>query len=399
MKMNARYAAFLAVNHFVQKGIFLEETLASVRDLLESTDFRLAQEIAYGTTRMSLALSHIAKRINGDQTLSLKRNERALLQTALYQAIFMDRIPLYAIVNDTVSLAKKLFHSSKASFFNALLRKVVDGIPLLPHGLFPEQLSIRYSLPEAYVRNTIDAYGLDTAISIFKASNLAGTVSYRKRLNPVSSDHVFTLSGTSDFGIISSSPEFYIQNKTPVEIIEYLAKETPTPCTILDLCAAPGGKLLAAHDLFPAASLYANDSSKERLALVEQNAKKYGMQVTLSCYPGEHYPTERKFDLIIVDAPCSNTGVFNKRPEARWRYEGQALLQLEELQTRLMLHAIDLLAPGGVIWYITCSIMPQENENVVNKICNQTKTLCSHSIRFLPDNNGRDGGYGALIKI
>jgi 16S rRNA (cytosine967-C5)-methyltransferase len=114
---------------------------------------------------------------------------------------------------------------------------------------------------------------------------------------------------------------------------------------------------------------------------------------------GEEFNSSDRFDLIIVDAPCSNSGVFNKRPEARWRLSEDALCALEKSQLALLRHAVTLLAPEGEIWFMTCSILDSENEAVINKLCSELPLEVRKSMTILPSADGWDGGYACALRI
>jgi 16S rRNA (cytosine967-C5)-methyltransferase len=102
--------------------------------------------------------------------------------------------------------------------------------------------------------------------------------------------------------------------------------------------------------------------------------------------------------VIILDVPCSNSGVFNKRPEARWRLTAESLQELKEIQMKLLGHAAELLASGGVVWYLTCSILRDENEGLLSKACEQFGLVVEYSQTVLPNEDGWDGGFGALLR-
>jgi len=177
-----------------------------------------------------------------------------------------------------------------------------------------------------------------------------------------------------------------------------LAEHSKAPARILDLCASPGGKLLAAHDLFPQAKLYANDVSPEKIMRLSQNLAKYGVKADLNCGQGEDYQSSELFDLIILDVPCSNSGVLNKRPEARWRLTPKVIEGLRQTQSRLVKHAADLLAPGGVIWYLTCSILKSENEEMIEDVIQHDRLEKVFSKIVLPNYEGWDGGFGCVLR-
>lgn len=416
--MNARHAAFTAVLHALRHEKFVTTSLAEwQRDEHPSTqDFALAYEIAAGTTRMALALDYIAEKLSAKGKLTLKLKERALLRTALYQCCFMERVPLYAALDETVKIAKETCHKNFISFLNAIVRNLErSGVPGLPEEKTSEAMSIRYSYPLFFVAALRDEYGSEMAEKILIAGNMPPKTMVRVRpgidisheafsfLSPVQRETVpvaipvAIMEKTANLSAIADRPEVYIQNATPVALVGSLAEKTPTPKKILDLCASPGGKLLAAHDLYPKAELFANDVTERKLTLLSQNLSKYGVKAALSCGLGEEYDSPEKFDLIILDVPCSNSGVLNKRAEARWRLSEEHVKELAEKQYRLLRHAAALLAPNGVIWYLTCSILKCENEELVEAACRSfgLKEICAKKI--LPDESGWDGGYGTLL--
>lgn len=408
--ITSREAAYLALMASIRNEDFIAHSLDNWirKQNPEKRDSAFAYEIASGSARMALALDYIAAQLSTNRKLNLKMKERALLRTAIYQHYFMEKVPLYAIVNETIELAKKYCHKTFIPYLNALLRKLEQNSPALPSGDKPEELSIHYSYPLYFVEKLIVDYGRGAAESILKNGNAPPKTMARVRLNTDLNQDAFKFLKVMDssglpvaiidkaasLSALAEMPEIYIQNGTPVALIAALAEQIRPPSRVLDLCASPGGKLLAVHDLYPNAKLFANDVSNEKLLRLSQNLQKYHVQATLSCGPGEGYASGNAFDLIILDVPCSNSGVLNKRPEARWRLNAEALRDLERTQKALIKHAASLLAPGGAIWYMTCSILKEENEGIVQdqglKV-EYTKTI-------LPNNEGWDGGFCALLK-
>lgn len=349
-------------------------------------DFRLAQEIAFGSARMALALDYLAKKLSTTGKVNLKVKERALLRTALYQVFFMDRIPRYALVDETVALAKKYFSSITANFINALLRQIEQKNIKLP-----EDWSIRYSYPPYYVAILIKQFGKEEAEHILHLGNQALPLTARYR--PTQEMQQVNLQEVKD------DPNYYIQNTTPTLLFKELATSAFKPQYLLDLCASPGGKLLLAHDYFPNAKLYANDVSEEKLKHLSENIQKYRIVVHLTAQKGEEYKSEQKFDLIILDVPCSNSGVLNKRPEARFRISEEALKKLSLASEKLLKNALSLLSSGGKIWYMTCSILREENEDFVEKMCQKYHLKKGKEKLILPSEEGLDGGYAAELSL
>lgn len=386
--MLAREAAFQALYAALQEESFVSDFLArwQEKDKPTAQDFGLAFEIASGSCRRGLTLDAIAKSLTPTGKLQLKLKEKALLRTALYQRYFMDRIPLHAIVNETVKIAKKCGMAGKSGFFNALLRKTEQFTPSIPQ----ENLSDYYSYPPILIKAFLDAYGEAESRSLLSLFNSASLPMARK----IGTNTFTLLHSSEEVKKLAQSSEYYIQNSTPSNLMRALIAEQAN--SILDLCASPGGKLMIAHELFPKAALFANDVSLDKIETLKQNLAKYAISAETHIGKGEAYPPDRKFDLIIVDAPCSNTGVLHKRPEARWRY---APKQLEQIQLALLKHAASLLSPKGAIWYITCSILPEENEELVHNACNRFNLKLINQKTILPNIEHADGGYGATLHL
>lgn len=282
----------------------------------------------------------------------------------------------------------------KIGFFNALLRKASLHKPKLP-----AKDSIRYSYPEGFIKQLKNAYSKEVVQNILESGNrvapLMARVRYGIREEPLFSEK-------PDFILLNQpilDPQIYIQNVTPALLIYKLAERLKSPKIILDLCAAPGGKLLYLHDLYPESSLYANDISEEKIKKISENLAKYKVNATLTQGLGEEYESEKKFDLIVLDVPCSNTGVLNKRPEARWRLTATLDKELQDIQAKLFERALKLLSPQGVIWYMTCSVLPEENEGMIQRMKKKWPIQVDFEKLQLPTMDGYDGGYAAEIRL
>lgn len=354
---SSRELAYLHYAHYLKDGTFLPE----------------ASAISFGACKMARLLDEVARLATPSKKLNLKTKEKALLRCALFEFYFMDNSPRYAVGQEMVELAKKYCHSAFSNFLNALLRNLPEKLPEF------SSFGITYSYPDELVSELFTLYSKEEVKKILEIGNLPAKTMARKRpgfemidLDP------------SEVAASTSVKELYIMNKTPAKLISTLASNIPPPDTILDLCASPGGKLLALHDIFPEAQLFANDVSGQKLSRLQENCEKYEMAVELREGSGESYPEENLFDLVVLDVPCSNTGVFAKHPEARWRQS-----ELELLQKTLLEKAKKLVKPSGHIFYMTCSVLKRE-------IPEGSKIF---EIQILPTEQGQDGGYGAILKI
>lgn len=411
---SAREVAYLALMAWHEKGSFLSDFLDQwySGSRFDPREWRLAQRLAFGVCQRLKSLDYIAASLAEKGKVKMKPKEKMLLRLGLYQLIYMDKLPGYAVVNEMVKLAKKYTHVRFVSFLNAVLRKAEVEKISLPNGKAVKDLAIRHSYPEEFVAVLYKEYPLETVEQILLLGNESAKTMVRERRQEIKDDysiqmsvvspealHVGVIQDTADIEKVNQSSRYYIQNATPVFLIHECVKQSSLqPKKILDLCAAPGGKTILIHDYYPSATLFANDITPPKITKLQDNLRRCGITATISCSPGEAYEKENGFDLILLDVPCSNTGVLNKRPEARWRYGEAELAELHSIQWKLLEHARNLLAPGGEIWYMTCNILAEENERLVEAFVRKYDGVVLQQIKQLPTHTGWDGGFAARVK-
>jgi len=424
--LKARESAFLAVLGSLKETSFVSDSLSDwqARDNPSQKDFALAYEIAQGSVKRFISLQYLALKLSGRERISLKLKEKALIATALYQFFFMDKIPLYAIVNETVEIAKKQCHSTFVKFLNALLRNLEKeefGFPdvlskllpkILPESTSTKEVSLKYSYPVLFIQKLLKQFELAKVIEILEEGNkppqlfvkclnnenqLDSGITFDPEMNQEGIKRIGRLTDSAQVLSFVKNPLYYVQNATPIALVDQLASYTKEPAAILDLCASPGGKLLLAAEHFPKASLFGNDVSDDKLFWLKENLDKYGLKATLTCGKGQYYKSEKAFDLVILDVPCSNTGVLNKRAEARWRITEEKLKELKILQQELLKRSLELIRDKGSIWYMTCSILQEENEKFIEEFCKKNSCKIVFKRLYIPSSKGWDGGFGALI--
>ena len=378
-ELTSREAAFLALSAWHKKGLFLWDSLQKWKERAPpaTKDLNFAYELACGSLRALGYLEWVARRASS--RLPKKADERLLLYLALYQKLFLKNIPLFAVVNESVELAKKYTSKQFASFLNAILRKEIPDAP--------ESTVVRLCYPKYYVTALTDAYGEEKAYELLVRGNSQTPLMATK----------FTKEGPVNGPCEAFSDDCYIQNSTPFTLVIQLAKEhakaLSPPKRILDMCASPGGKTLLLCHLFPDATVVASDLSK-KLPLLQENLARFKTNVHVQSEESEH---SGSYDLIVVDAPCSNSGVLFKCPEARWRLSKNATLELQKTQISLLEKAKNLLTPGGTIWYMTCSILPDENEQIVQEAIKRFSLKETQSILQLPNSKGFEGGFASSL--
>ncbi len=407
IRMNPRTAVFHALVAFYRDRTPLIESLEQWQKTEDPSplDFSFAQNLAFGTVRMTLALDFLLGQLV--DRVRARTKERVLFRMAFYQHLYLKTVPIYALVNEMVDLAKRVCSPPFVRFFHYALRRLEKTTLTLPSDDALASLSIRYSYPLDFVERLASQYGVEKAKTILEEENQIPQLTVRLRgeripqgVTPfLNLPSMGKIEDSADRNTLFASQDVYVQNTTSATLIEEMSHHIHSPKKILDLCAAPGGKLLAIHDRFPDAQLFANDRSLVKTEKIRENQKKYGFPATITTLSGEEYPSEQLFDLIILDVPCTNTGVLHKRPEARWRLTKEAIAQLRELQWELLTHAKKLVAPKGQIWWMTCSILSEENEEIVTRAKEEWGVHVLYAKCILPHERLWDGGFGAVLRI
>ncbi len=391
--ISAREAAYKALLAAFREEAYLNETLLEWKKVTTPSqkDFSLAKELAFGTMRQALYLEKVAKSLSSKNKLSLKRKERTLLLLALYQSLFLTKVPAYATTNEMTELAKQVASKPFAGFLHALLQKVFKN---------PPAPSSEEAYPPLLVEKLRNELGTEQCQNVLEAMNLPSK-SFALLGKNDEGEEPFHVVETERPAELVQSKNAYIMNPTPLALIADFSKALPAPPkTILDLAASPGGKSIAALTLYPEAELHCNDISEQKIEKLKENFKRLQIGAAFHIGPGEQFPTDQKFDLVIADVPCSNSGVLGKKPEARLRFTKEQLNALKETQKKLLTHALQLLKPDGQLWYLTCSILEEENGARVRELLTENPhvSLVKESLH-LPSSEGHDGGYGAILKF
>ncbi|MDX1951765.1 MAG: 16S rRNA (cytosine(967)-C(5))-methyltransferase RsmB [Verrucomicrobiota bacterium] len=407
-----------------RSGQFIETLLDSElsRISVNPRDRGLITELVYGVTRMQSLLDWlIARKTNGR---TQKDTLRVLLHLGLYQMFWLDRIPNHASVNDTVELARQLGFGPQSGFINALLRQYgreeIATRALLSE-LRQKDPPLGFSHPNWLYRKWSTQWGNEATAQLMEWNNqpapvyarvnsLAGPAGDLLRLwetEGVSAEPfhqswfnespLFQLSAPKSIGSLDSfrSGKFYIQDPSTLLAPTLLA---PLPGeTILDMCAAPGGKTTCLAALMKnQGRIIAYDPDLQRLNLLKENCQR----MLVTCVEAVHQPPQplAQFDRVLVDAPCSNTGVMRRRVDLRWRITPEEIERLQHTQQKLLADAARLIKPGGSLVYSTCSLEPEENINLVHQFLENSKNFELTSQRqLLPPTGQVDGAFAALL--
>ncbi|KKO20174.1 MAG: 16S rRNA (cytosine(967)-C(5))-methyltransferase RsmB [Candidatus Brocadia sp.] len=437
---NVRHEAIRILRAIDEQEVFARELLSErcSRGDLSERDKGLLTELTNGVIRHRLTLDTI---ISSFSKIPLARIEPWIiyaLRLGLYQIIFLDRIPSSAAVNTSVELVKKLTRRTDATrFTNAVLRSIERSIqkksapaseitdprkalyrrentwctfhvPLFPSPdeALSSYLAMNYSHPEWLIQRWLSRYGKEKTMEICRSNNRAPELFLRINQRKISIREFTALldqkgipSHTVGNAVVvgdtavSEIPGFaeglfFVQDISAMKAAEFLKVDKSH--TVLDLCAAPGGKTTHIAELLEGTGwIYAMDISPSRLQLVKENCRRMGIHnVSLVCGDASEdgAPFQMQFDRVLIDAPCSNTGVLARRAEARWRLKEGDIESLASLQYSILTAGAALMKPDGYLVYSTCSIEPEENQAIIKKFITQQDLG-----QILPIRGGEDG--------
>jgi 16S rRNA (cytosine967-C5)-methyltransferase len=344
---------------------------------LSRRDRALLTTLVYGATRWRRPLDWLIDRCAERVHPEIRQH----LRIALFQIRHLDRVPRHAAVNEAVELAKAVSRKS-AGFVNAVLRKAADM-------KIPDNLGLRTSHPDWLVERWRARF--KDVEALLDAGNAVLPVTARvNRLKVKDGPDVVEIDGDPAADPRFLAGELTVQDETSIRVAPLLA---PKPGErVLDLSAAPGGKTTHLAELMEGKGLVVAVDLPGRVSLVEEASKRLGL-TNVRCVAGDgtSIAFSEPFDAILLDAPCSNTGVLSRRPDVRWRLREADIAVAAALQRRLLENAVRLLKPGGRLVYSTCSLEPEENRVDVEGL-----TLVKEELT-LPTPR-RSGGYASLLR-
>jgi 16S rRNA (cytosine967-C5)-methyltransferase len=449
----AAYDALLRVEH---DAAFATDALdARLEGLAQRSDAALATELTLGVLRWQRLLDFLLERFTKRGVESLDAEVRLVLRLGIYQLRFLSRVPASAAVNESVELVKRARKSSAAGLVNAMLRRVArapqlrtSAEPLVPRDLPPaERLGLALSHPTWLVERWLARYGESATRDLLEADNRpprltaaaleeGQTENIRASLLEAGYEampgrwlaaalelHRAPHAGAARLRDALRAAHIVIQDEAS-QMIPLLADVRPGQ-RVLDLCAPPGGKTARlAHQAEPG-TVVAADVHPHRLRQMRELLERLSAKnVKIVALDGtQPLAFSARFDRILVDAPCSGTGTLARNPEIRWRLQPGDLRALAEKQAALARQGLAQLASGGRLVYSTCSLEPEENEQVVAsglaghpgaRVVSGEAALAPHLrpgvaggslfdargyFRTLPSRDGTDGFFATTIEL
>lgn len=381
----------------------------------------LATQLVYGVLRRKNTLDWLIEKFSQRPLEKMTGWVRNILRLSIYQLIFLDRIPVSAVCNEGVKLAKKRGHLGVSKFVNAILRSIVrslDNLPWPSEANLAQYIAIKYSHPQWMVERWLERLGKETTIALCEANNENPPLTIRTNtlritreqlLGKLEQDGVNTevidlapeairLLGASSLTKLSSYQDglFQVQDVSSMLAAHLL---DPQPGEIvLDACSAPGGKTThLAQKMNNQGRIIANEFHKHKIGLIEENCQRLGITMVETRVGDARHLADSyqgRMDRVLVDAPCSGLGVLRRKPDARWKKKVEDIIELNKLQLAILESAAQCVKPGGVLAYTTCSIEPEENQEILQAFLagNQEFKLVK-SVQLYPQDYNTDGFF------
>ncbi len=382
-------------------NIVLNEMINKNKDILNKKDISLISEIVYGVTTWRLTLDEIIRKYSKIRLKKISPWILNVLRMSIYQIIFLDKIPKSAAVNEGVNLAKRYGNKGSIGFTNAILRKIdkKDYKEFFNEKDELNRISKTMSMPK-WIIEELKKDNLDNnkILQICKNSNIKPKVSIRvnnlktnkEQLREIlNKEGVKTVNGILDDFLIlekanglenlKSFKEGLFTVQDEVAGLTALILNPNINDRILDACSSPGGKTTYLAEIMNnEGNIEAWDIHKHRTKLVEQNAKRLGIDIIktkvedASIYKEEY---KNKFDKILLDVPCLGIGVLKRKPDIKWQKKKEDIKEIQKIQFNILNTCSKYLKEGGELVYSTCSIFKEENRNVIEKFLKENKNF------------------------
>lgn len=392
-------------------NITLDEEINKNMKILDNRDIGFISELTYGVITWKLTIDEIIKRYSNLRLKKISPWILNILRMGIYQIVFLNKVPKSAAVNESVNLAKRYGHKGSSNFVNAILRKVSknDYEEMFNIENNVERISKTTSMPVWIVETLLKENTLEKVEEICKNSNLKPELSIRVNNLKTSKEELKKKLEEKDIKVENGVLEDFLilKNAKNIENIEEfkngfftvqdeaagLTAKILNPQindTVLDACSSPGGKTTYLAEIMKdKGEVIAFDIHPHRVKLVEQVSKRLNLKsiktdVKDSSIYDEKY--KEKFDKILLDVPCLGLGVLKRKPDIKWQRKKEDIEEISKIQKQILDTCSKYLKKGGVLVYSTCSILKEENEDVVNEFLEKNENFEMEKIE-LEENN------------
>lgn len=392
-------------------NITLDEEINKNMKILDNRDIGFISELTYGVITWKLTIDEIIKKYSNLRLNKISPWILNILRMGIYQIVFLNKVPKSAAVNESVNLAKRYGHKGSSNFVNAILRKVSknDYEEMFNIENNVERISKTNSMPVWIVETLLKENTLEKVEEICKNSNLKPELSIRVNNLKTSKEELKKKLEEKDIKVENGVLEDFLilKNAKNIENIEEfkngfftvqdeaagLTAKILNPQindTVLDACSSPGGKTTYLAEIMKdKGEVIAFDIHPHRVKLVEQVSKRLNLKsiktdVKDSSIYDEKY--KEKFDKILLDVPCLGLGVLKRKPDIKWQRKKEDIKEISKIQKQILDTCSKYLKKGGALVYSTCSILKEENEDVVNEFLEENENFEMEKIE-LEENN------------
>ncbi|MBQ4120155.1 MAG: 16S rRNA (cytosine(967)-C(5))-methyltransferase RsmB [Clostridia bacterium] len=383
---------------------------------ITAQDKAFVTTLVYGVIERKITLDYTLKKFIKTPLKKVQPFTLTNLRIALYQIMFLTKIPESAAVNEAVNIVKSSKESRNAGFVNGVLRSALRSDLYLPNGDDINSLSVKYSCPTEVIDSFINDYGLEntklllnesvkpapltvrvntlkTDISSF-LENIGVNATEHKPLGAVILEKGIDISANE----LYKKGQFFVQDsasQTAVTVLDPKPNER-----MLDMCSAPGGKAFSSAILMEnKGELVACDLYPHKTDLIEKSAKRLGLSsIKTKICDATHYNTDLgKFDCVLCDVPCSGLGIIRRKPEIKYK-NFKEFENLPQIQYEILNNAKKYLKKGGRLLFSTCTLRKAENEEIVERFLKENPDFSlKYMHTFMPFNDGTDGFFAALL--
>ena len=423
----ARGCALAVTRRVFEQGAYADRALVAEAAGLAPRERALAMQIAYGTVQRRATLDHVARTLVRRPLERLEPVVLAAIRIALFQLLYLERVPAHAVVDESVELVKRESRGG-AGLVNAVLRRAAREGPALVGGLddaTPAGAAVIHSVPEWLARLWWSELGAEEARALLRRINepaesalrvntLISRVDDVIKALPVPASRAPDLPGSVPGlpeGLVLAAPfdahesELWLggaitaQSRASMLVARVLAPE-PGEC-VLDLCAAPGGKTTHLAALMgDRGQIVAVERHPGRAAALKENCRRMrASSVRVEIGDAAKLQAETVFDRVLVDPPCSGLGTLQSRPDRRWRASLEAIEELSGLQARILAAGAASTRPGGTLVYSVCTISRREGEGTLGGFLAATPGWSvEDALQLLPHRDGTDGFFIARLR-
>lgn len=442
----ARETALRILYDINQKGAYSN---ISINKYLDKNDLRdidrgFITELVYGTVKWKLSLDWVIQQFSRVKFKKISPWILNIMRLGAYQLLYMDRVPASAACNESVKLAKKYGHRASSGFVNGVLRSInrSRGDIKYPdkNKEYVKYLSIKYSHPEWMVRKFLDLYGEEFTESLLKSNNEIPDFTVRVNTLKICRDELIKALNQEGMQAVYGryvEEAVIIENPRPLSEMEAFKKGylqvqdessmivakilDPSPGEyIVDVCSAPGGKAThIAQIMKNQGTVIARDIHEHKIKLISDSAERLGISIIKAeLFDAREIDSRliEKADRVLVDAPCTGLGIIRRKPDIKWAKNIVDTKEITRLQEEILKASSKYVKPGGVLVYSTCTILPEENEHIINKFIDSdssfqledvslslTKSLLkSHTkegyLKLFPNKDNTDGFFVAKMR-